>query len=351
METPLYSDHVTLAKRIRPRHVPELQLQLHHYQQRAAEEASSERSKGATMTSEILKNILDDLNDDQLHIFQWFLQQPNNVQGLPAIKKSRLQTTDRCNTVDVMVQTYGDQRAVQVTRVVLQKIHRNDLLERFPASSSGPEVNVSDVGETSENREPSSSQTQPPLPQTEEFRGFTDPQKEENFRKRSGDEDHLMRILAVMAESKERKGMSLPAIKKVLAATKVDVTKNDKHINTAISKMVTKGVLTQTKGTGASGSFKLAKKEPKASKPAKKEPKASKPAKKETKKKAPAQAKKTTAKAKKTATKKTVVSKSSKRATAKKAIKKTPKKSSKTSTAKKTKPAAKKAAAKKAAKK
>uniref|UniRef100_A0A3Q1G919 H15 domain-containing protein n=1 Tax=Acanthochromis polyacanthus TaxID=80966 RepID=A0A3Q1G919_9TELE len=219
------------------------------------------------MTSEILKNILDDLNDDQLHIFQWFLQQPNNVQGLPAIKKSRLK------------------------------------------------------------------------------------KPEENFRKRSGDEDHLMRILAVMAESKERKGMSLPAIKKVLAATKVDVTKNDKHINTAISKMVTKGVLTQTKGTGASGSFKLAKKEPKASKPAKKEPKASKPAKKETKKKAPAQAKKTTAKAKKTATKKTVVSKSSKRATAKKAIKKTPKKSSKTSTAKKTKPAAKKAAAKKAAKK
>uniref|UniRef100_A0A3Q1CME3 B30.2/SPRY domain-containing protein n=1 Tax=Amphiprion ocellaris TaxID=80972 RepID=A0A3Q1CME3_AMPOC len=120
------------------------------------------------MTSEVLLNILDDLNDDQLSTFQWFLQQPNNVQGLPAITKSRLQTLDRCKTVDVMVETYGLQRAVQVTGVVLEKISRNDLLQRLAASSSGPEVHVSDAGETSENREPSSSQTQPPLPQTED---------------------------------------------------------------------------------------------------------------------------------------------------------------------------------------
>uniref|UniRef100_A0A3P8ST62 NACHT domain-containing protein n=1 Tax=Amphiprion percula TaxID=161767 RepID=A0A3P8ST62_AMPPE len=75
---------------------------------------------------------LDDLDDDQLSTFQWFLQKPNNVQGLPAITKSRLQTLDRCKTVDVMVETYGLQRAVQVTRVVLEKISRNDLLQRFP---------------------------------------------------------------------------------------------------------------------------------------------------------------------------------------------------------------------------
>ncbi|XP_051798052.1 NLR family CARD domain-containing protein 3-like isoform X2 [Acanthochromis polyacanthus] len=127
-----------------------------------------EESKGATMTSEDLKKILDDLDDKELSDFQWFLQQPNNVQGLPAITKSRLQTPNRSKTVTVMVETYRLQRAVQMTRVVLEKIHRNDLLQRFPASSSGPEVHVSDVGEPSENREPSSSQTQPPLPQTED---------------------------------------------------------------------------------------------------------------------------------------------------------------------------------------
>ncbi|XP_051798429.1 NACHT, LRR and PYD domains-containing protein 12-like isoform X13 [Acanthochromis polyacanthus] len=120
------------------------------------------------MTAEMLLNILNDLDDDELCTFQWFLQKPNNVQDLPAITKSRLQTTNRCKTVDVMVQTYKDQGAVQVTRVVLEKIQRNDLLQRFPASSSGPEVHVSDVEEPSENREPSSSQTQPPPPQTED---------------------------------------------------------------------------------------------------------------------------------------------------------------------------------------
>uniref|UniRef100_A0A3Q1BWG0 H15 domain-containing protein n=1 Tax=Amphiprion ocellaris TaxID=80972 RepID=A0A3Q1BWG0_AMPOC len=68
-------------------------------------------------------------------------------------------------------------------------------------------------------------------------------------------------IVSAVAESKERKGISLAAIKKVLATKKVDVAKSNKRINTAVTKMVTKGVLTQTKGTGASGSFKLAKTE------------------------------------------------------------------------------------------
>uniref|UniRef100_A0A3P8SLV9 H15 domain-containing protein n=1 Tax=Amphiprion percula TaxID=161767 RepID=A0A3P8SLV9_AMPPE len=68
-------------------------------------------------------------------------------------------------------------------------------------------------------------------------------------------------IVAAVAESKERKGISLAAIKKVLATKKVDVAKSNKRINTAVTKMVTNGVLTQTKGTGASGSFKLAKKD------------------------------------------------------------------------------------------
>uniref|UniRef100_H2L4Y1 H15 domain-containing protein n=1 Tax=Oryzias latipes TaxID=8090 RepID=H2L4Y1_ORYLA len=70
-------------------------------------------------------------------------------------------------------------------------------------------------------------------------------------------------IVAAVAESKERKGMSLAALKKVLGGKGVDVTKANKRINTAVTKLVTKGSLSQTKGTGASGSFKLAK-EPKA---------------------------------------------------------------------------------------
>uniref|UniRef100_A0A3B5PRH8 Zgc:110425 n=1 Tax=Xiphophorus maculatus TaxID=8083 RepID=A0A3B5PRH8_XIPMA len=64
-------------------------------------------------------------------------------------------------------------------------------------------------------------------------------------------------IVAAVADSKERKGVSLAALKKVLAGKGVDVAKANKRINTAVTKLVTGGTLSQTKGTGASGSFKL----------------------------------------------------------------------------------------------
>ncbi|XP_041864850.1 histone H1-like [Melanotaenia boesemani] len=150
-------------------------------------------------------------------------------------------------------------------------------------------------------------------------------------------------IVGAVAESKERKGMSLAALKKVLAGKGVDVTKANKRINTAVTKLVTKGTLSQTKGTGASGSFKLAKQEPKAAKPAKKV----------VKKKAPAKAKKPAAKkptaAKKPAAKKAAAKKSPKKAPAKKVVKKSPKKPAAKKPKAAKKPAVKKAAAKKPA--
>ncbi|KAK7925276.1 hypothetical protein WMY93_007586 [Mugilogobius chulae] len=85
-------------------------------------------------------------------------------------------------------------------------------------------------------------------------------------------------ITAAIAESKERKGCSVAAVKKVLAAKGVDVAKANKRINTALKKLVTSGAVSQTKGTGASGSFKLAKKEAKPKTVKKKPAKAKKPA-------------------------------------------------------------------------
>lgn len=80
-------------------------------------------------------------------------------------------------------------------------------------------------------------------------------------------------VLAVLAGSKQRKGMSVPAIKKDLCSKNVDVEKQNRRINMTIVKLVTSGHIVQMKGTGASGSFRLAKAEPKkeAKKEAKKE--------------------------------------------------------------------------------
>merc|ERR1712061_587291 len=132
-------------------------------------------------------------------------------------------------------------------------------------------------------------------------------------------------VLAAVKALKDKKGSSLPAIKKYIAANyKVDVAKISPFIRKAIKKLVADKKLIQTKA-----SFKAAKEEKpkKAKKPKAKKPKAKKPKK--------TAAKKTPKKAKKTAAKK---AKTAKKAPAKKA--KTAKKAPAKKTAKK--PAAKK---------
>ncbi|XP_040564367.1 histone H1 [Lepeophtheirus salmonis] len=144
-------------------------------------------------------------------------------------------------------------------------------------------------------------------------------------------------VKAAITELKERNGSSIQAIKKYIAAHyKVDIVKMSPFIRKALKAAVEKGVLTQTKGKGASGSFKLMKekaapapKKTTAKKPAVKKAKSPKKTsvKKATKAKTPKKAiKKTTTKAKspkkvtkKPAAKKVVAKKTTKKTTSKKA--------------------------------
>ena len=141
-------------------------------------------------------------------------------------------------------------------------------------------------------------------------------------------------VKAAIKALKERNGSSLPAIKKYIAANyKVDAAKLAPFVRRFLKKAVADGKLTQVKGTGASGSFKLAKVE-KPKKVAK--PKAKKPAAKKAKKPAAKKVKK----AKKPAAKKEKKAKKPKAAKPKK-----PKAKKATKSPKKAKkPAAKKAA-------
>ncbi|XP_074081737.1 histone H1.3-like [Macrotis lagotis] len=67
-------------------------------------------------------------------------------------------------------------------------------------------------------------------------------------------------IVNAVASSTERNGVSLAALKKLLAASGYDVEKNNSRIKLGLKSLVNKGTLVQTKGTGASGSFRLNKK-------------------------------------------------------------------------------------------
>merc|ERR1712066_840099 len=100
-------------------------------------------------------------------------------------------------------------------------------------------------------------------------------------------------IVAAVKALKDRKGSSLAAIKKHIAANnKVDVAKLAPFIKKGIKSLVEKKVIVQVKGKGASGSFKLGKEE----KPKKKKVVKKKPAKKPKKAKSPKKAAKKTPK-------------------------------------------------------
>ncbi|XP_030074512.1 histone H1-like [Microcaecilia unicolor] len=115
-------------------------------------------------------------------------------------------------------------------------------------------------------------------------------------RKSSGPSVSELIVKAVSA-SKERSGMSLAALKKAVAASGYDVEKNNSRLKLAVKSLVSKGSLLQTKGSGASGSFKLNKKQPESKK--KSAPKSKKPAVKKPKKAVSAGVKKSPKKAKK----------------------------------------------------
>ncbi|XP_029922303.1 protein NLRC3-like, partial [Myripristis murdjan] len=90
----------------------------------------------------LLLQVLKDLRNEELKEFKWFLQQPGILNELPAIPKSQLETENRHETLDEMVKTYS-LYTVEVTKMVLTQINRNDLVEQL-ADCPSPEVILAD---------------------------------------------------------------------------------------------------------------------------------------------------------------------------------------------------------------
>ncbi|XP_067303631.1 histone H1-like [Pseudorasbora parva] len=133
-------------------------------------------------------------------------------------------------------------------------------------------------------------------------------------------------IVKAVSASQERSGVSLPALKKALAADGYNVEKNNSRIKFSLNNLVSNDILVLVKGTGASGSFRLNKKHaeakkaaPKAKKPAAAKAKAAAVKKAKAAKKSPKKAKKPAATAAKKATRSP--KKAKKPAAAKKAAK------------------------------
>lgn len=86
---------------------------------------------------EVLLGTLEDLEDTDFKKFKWLLQQPEVLDGFPAIPRSRLENADRVDTVDQMVQTYSI-NTIKVARKALGKINQNDLVRNLSNTISEP---------------------------------------------------------------------------------------------------------------------------------------------------------------------------------------------------------------------
>ncbi|MED6248461.1 hypothetical protein ATANTOWER_000697 [Ataeniobius toweri] len=84
---------------------------------------------------ETLLEVIGDLKKEELKSFKWFLRNTKVVgpktdedAGLLRITACHLENADALDLVDLMLQTYS-QQTMEVTKEVLRKINRNDLLE------------------------------------------------------------------------------------------------------------------------------------------------------------------------------------------------------------------------------
>ena len=78
-----------------------------------------------------LFEILEELIEDEFNNFKWILKHDDILEGFKGIPESQLEKAARRDTVDLMVQKHQDHGALQLTKKVLEKIGRNDLVQRL----------------------------------------------------------------------------------------------------------------------------------------------------------------------------------------------------------------------------
>jgi len=75
------------------------------------------------MASELLLHTLEDLEERDLKTFKWFLRQYG------AVEASKLEKADFTDIVDIMMECFGLEEAVQKTLNILRKMNQNQLAE------------------------------------------------------------------------------------------------------------------------------------------------------------------------------------------------------------------------------
>lgn len=83
-----------------------------------------------TSVPELLLSTLWELVDERLNEFKWYLYS-NVLEDFPHIPKAQIKDVNRTDTVDALVQKYGQDGAVAVTLEILRKMGFNELSEKL----------------------------------------------------------------------------------------------------------------------------------------------------------------------------------------------------------------------------
>uniref|UniRef100_A0A8C7JQS8 Pyrin domain-containing protein n=1 Tax=Oncorhynchus kisutch TaxID=8019 RepID=A0A8C7JQS8_ONCKI len=87
-------------------------------------------NRPAPLMEFLLLTSLQELTEDQLKKFQSYLTS-GRIFGFPLIPERQLENTDRQDTVDQMVESYGPEGAVRNTGRILREMDRDDLAEKL----------------------------------------------------------------------------------------------------------------------------------------------------------------------------------------------------------------------------
>ncbi|XP_029942935.1 NLR family CARD domain-containing protein 3-like [Salarias fasciatus] len=86
---------------------------------------------------EVLLGILKDLGGEDFKNFKWYLWHHGVLEGFKPIPKSDLETLDREDTVDKILDTYSD-RTLEVTETILEKMQMKGMWEKHSKNISKP---------------------------------------------------------------------------------------------------------------------------------------------------------------------------------------------------------------------
>ena len=91
-------------------------------------------------TRKLLKEYLDDLNEERLKEFQWYLVQIQ-TDGSRPIPESKLEKATRVETVNKLVEAFGEDGAVEWTVDTFFRMTLNDLASKLVQGKISQYVN------------------------------------------------------------------------------------------------------------------------------------------------------------------------------------------------------------------